>query len=644
MKVTRASTGLSSIIGALIAIIILVNSVAIIERYSSYEINAISNHAKTVLPTMFRAYTVGDNGIVVYNGDNIKHKVLYIVTRNGSIKNSNIEVTPGQSIVCGSCKDAVALILEDSHIVYINNFSSYQAIGSDKCLRLLPIIQTEIGDTLGRVISYEIEPAINSILVREKYKQGKLGLQPLIKDLLSQGYKAEIAPLISNSSLLENYTIRIDGRAPQLIVNISDNRIQTSGTGRMVSYIKRVKSSYNGIRELSIYPVEYNDGSVLSFDDEKYYIEYNLSFSYYMRSIELYLNNELYDTIRKNSYSTINRNIKIIIRRYNLTHLSFFLSDSEINYTAILPIGNLAIRWNGKNNIQEQVLVKITPDLIINLNIQKEYYFKVKGDSKGFVKTKVSVYPYSIYIYNDNIITLEGDFKLEGKGSIFYDHAINKSIIAEYVYSYPTDIKVILSSYIAILSLYYTGYSYDGLLYIHPLISTTPILELYHNTTDNTLQANLYIHNKSVTGIFKMLYGFRSLYIYTPDSYKGYLMYNYINPAGNVQLYYPRLLETGNIVLSKEIFQITSKTVISLNQYKVIEGNITSVKICINGITGILEAKGDPWSKFLLVIPKNYHLLPSPYASIGDNYAILTIPQSGTLSINMTIESAIPPR
>ena len=639
MSESHRKRGLSSLIGALLMIIILVNSVLLLQRYTNYSTKMVEQEIRSKIPPDLQATKLPNGTILLYNNENSLLRIRYLIYSNSSYRKTDLLINPKSDVLLSE-NNLVALITDDSHVIMIPS-KPVSWLGGElnqSCISLKKIVQIGIGDAyLSRVYRYYAYPSINSIVLK---KSANYSLDKYLQiDLSRISYsRLNVAYLSSNPTFIRQRFDEYNNRT--LIVNITETGFETSYRN---NYVYGFNSSkyLEDVKEIYLIPIT---GSIY-IDDENMTTIYHIHYSSAITRLYLYENGELIDTISSGNYLSMGYSFNVTIKRIGTNRLLFLLKANNANYKNIIqyfPGATLSLGTSVKiRSVIINETTKLYPSIVIDPPPLDNEYALQLNDTKPIYASVRNVFRYySLNIYPTYISLINNGFRLKGNGSLVYDANHSKPLLLYYAYKPRYHFTVSYGPFTSVIGLEYNGYSRFLIYYIIPYISeNSPILEIDKDTVSNKIvvkafsESNRALCKCSFSTIF-----LQKLYVHSSED-KPLAIYNYIPAIGNLLLNYPQVLsnEKYPIILSSRYMNLTNTELLDLVQYNALNGSVDEITLCFkSNYMGHIRIKGSKNSMVYMVKPDLMAIQAMNEIIIGDNYIVAKIPDNGTLTLSFT--------
>ena len=620
-------------------ILILVNSILLLQRYTSYSTNIIEREIRNKIPIDLQAIELPNGTILLYNNENSILRVRYLIYSNSSYVKTNLLINPKSSVLLRE-NNIVALITDDSHVIMIGQ-KPVPLIGSElnqSCIYLKKIVQTGIGDGhLSRVYRYYMYPSINSIILK---KHADYSLDKYLQvDLSRISYlRFDIAYLSNDSTFIKSSFDKYNNKT--LVINITKTGFKTNYITDYV-YEFNLSKHLENVEKIYLIPVI---GSI-SLDDENMTIIYHIQYSSPVSKLYLNVNGRRVDTISSGNYYSMGSVFNVTIRRLGINQLLFQLKASNANYKSIIPYSpgttlslgtGVRIRSIGIN-----ATTKLYPSIVIEPPpLDNEYALQLNGTKPIYVNVRNVFRYYPLNIYPSYVSSINSGFRLKGNGSLVYDEDSNKPLLLFYSYKRRYHFTVSCGPFTSVIALKHTGYSSFQLCYIIPYVSKdSPVLEIRENTVTDKIIFNAFsLNNKTLCKCSFSTDFLQGLYVHSSEN-NSLGIYNYIPVIGNLLLDYPRVLIIENypVILSCRYMNLSNTELLDLVQYDALNGSISDVSICFKSdYIGYINIKGSKYSMIYIIKPDGIAVQAMKGVIIGDNYVVAKIPENGTLAIPFT--------
>ena len=623
-------------------IIILVNSLVVLQKYTEQTIENTIEKIRSEAPIHVKAFTLPNGSIGVYNGETRKVHIKYLLLYNSTILKRDLFLDPLRYTYINNNSDVIALITEDSHVIPVEEKEIQQSNGN-ACLFLKRSITGLIGDGyLSRLYEYTIFPELNGFGVKKKtmYTYSKFIEASL--DKINKDYGFFISPLLSRSHV-KKYIIR--GGYGIVYVNLTNGIITKVKNFEYNSF--RINMSLKLSNTKSVYLIPVNNRIVL--DDEKAILTYDIDYHTNLRRLYLYVNGSLVDTIRSNNLYSMGSVFHVTLNKTLRNSIYLSINSINLNYSITIPYAygtSIELRVHSElRTIDVNVTIELHPSIVvippkkipeytININNSKEVY-AVFGDPFRY---------YTLHIYPKSIVPLKRvSFWTKGNGTVLNSREFGDNVVLIYSYSRNYTTEITLGTLLSVIVLYHIGNSRYLFYYIIPILSNDfYVTEIYKEQYKSQFHIRVYENNWSIYS-----YTFSSpierIYLHYP--FGELQMYNYIHMTGNALLEYPVSIDDNyNTLIQSKRFNITRSERLNIDQYGALNGSVTHVKLCLSSsLSGYLLVMGKPGTIFYLVIPPGINLEPDNTTYVSQNYILSKIPDEGKLVIPFTVLSKISP-
>ncbi|MCE4615163.1 MAG: hypothetical protein F7B60_06520 [Desulfurococcales archaeon] len=637
--------GLSNLISALLLIIILVNSIVVLQKYTNYSTGVIEEEVRSNIPTNLETIRLSNGTVLVYNNEDRIIRIRYIIYSNSSYKKTDFQINPKSNILLNE-SDVTALITDDSHVIIVPkkpipilSNELYQS-----CIPLKRDLQVGIGDGyLSKVFQYVVYPAINSIVLR-KYADYSLDNYLQVDLSKINSLRFDVAYIKRNSTFITSNFHGFNNET--LIINVTKAGFETS---YKKNYVYDFNSSkyLEDVKEIDLIPIL---GSVV-LDDENATVTYHIHYSSLISRLYLYVNGELYDTISSGNYFSMGSTFNVTIKRIGIHQLLFLLKARNANYNRIIPYSSNTVLSLGTGvkigSIEINTTIKLYPSIVIvPPPLDTEFALQLNGTTPIYANVRNVFQYYSMHIYPSYISLITRGFRLKGNGSLVYSNELNKPLILFYSYKNNYHFTVTHGPFLGVIGLAYNGYSRYLNYFVIPYVSNdSPVLEIVKDTVSKLLFTKAFSNNNSICTCSISTIFLQKLYTHSTEN-EALAVYNYMPIIGNLLLNYPQALSGGDniVILPVRYLNLSDTKSLRLVQYKAINGSIEEAKLCFNSnYRGYIVIRGYPYSMVYLVKPSEIVPQGVNGVIIGDNYIVAKIPANGTVAMPFTTLSQTTP-
>ena len=643
MKYSKAKKrkGLSNLIGALLMIIVLVNSLVVLQKYTEQAADNAIEEIRSESPIPVRAFSLPNGSIGIYNGETHRVYVKYLLLSNSTVVKREIILDPLKYTYISNSSNVVALITSDLHVIPVDEQKG-QLSYRNTCLYLKKNITGLVGDGyLSRLYEYIIFPELNGFGVKKKVTYTYSRYFEVDINRINKGYGLVISPIFSWNHV-KRYVLK--GGKGIVYINLTDGSTWTENIQNYDNFRINVSSELANTDSVYLMPVN----NRITLDDEKAIIYYHLHFISNLRRLYLYVNGVLRDTIRSNSIYSMGPDFNVILNKTSRDKVYISINSTNLNYSTTIPYTygtTIELRtYRELSSINVNATIELHPSMVVIPPKElSEYAININGSDESYVVFEDPFRYYTLHIYPKQMIPLKRvSFWTRGNGTVLDSTKLGDNVILFYSYGSNYNAEITLGTLLSVIALYKSANSMYLFYYIIPILDKgSHASEIYRDQYKSLFHIKTYDN-----GHLKNLYTFSAstneIYVHYP--YSDLKMYNYIPLTGNALLEYPNRLGGSNILVQSKRFNITADERISLEQYGVFNGSITQVKLCFNSsLSGYLHVAGYPGTVFYLVKPPGISLEPDSNIYVSENYIISKIPDEGELLIPFTLLSRISP-
>ncbi len=643
MKYSKAERrkGLSNVIGALLIIVILVNSLVVLQKYTEQATYNAIEKIRSETPISVRAFSMPNGSIGVYNGETHRVYINYLLLSNSTLIKREIILDPLKYTYVNN-SNVIALITDDSHIIPVEKQRSQLPYNST-CLYLKRKITGLIGDSyLSRLYEYTIFPELNGFGVHKNVMYTYSRYTKINIDKINDGYKFVVSPLFSWNHV-KRYVLK--GGKGIVYINLTDGNTRTGGIQYNIFRIN-ISAKLSDTDSVYLMPVD----NRVALDDEKAIITYRLHYSSNLRRLYLYVNGILRDTIKSNSIYSMGPDFNVILNKTSGNEVYISINSTNLNYSTIIPYKygtTIELRaYSELRSIDANATIELHPSIVVIPPKElSEYSININGSNESFIVFENPFRYYTLNIYPKQMIPLKWvSLRTTGNGTVFNSTELGGNVILFYSYSRNYTAEITLGTLLSVIALYNTGSNKYLFYFIIPILSKDfYAVDVYKDPYKSLFYARIYANNNT-----EYLYTFLSsavegIYVHYPFS--ELLMYNYVPLVGNALLEYPIMMGVNHsIMIPSKRFNITRSERLDLDQYGAFNGSVTQIKLCLNSsLSGYLLITGEPRTVFYLVKPPGINLEPDNATYISQNYVVSKIPDQGKLVIPFTVLSEISP-
>jgi hypothetical protein len=638
---TKVKAGLSNLIGALLMIVILVNSLVVLQEYTRQATDNVIEKIQSKTPVNVRAFRLPDGTIGIYNGEIRKIRIEYMVYPNSTVIKKDIILNPLKYTLINNSGNIIAFVTDDSHIIPVEKrIDEHSQI--DTCLYLKKNIIGLIGDGyLSRVYEYTVHPELNSFRVEKKVMYTSSKFFGVSLDKIDNGYRFIAVPLYTRYHV-KRYTITGSHRITY--VNLTDGNI-TTGDTQYNDYKINLSLKLSDTKSVYLLPV----ANRISLDDEKTVITYDIQYSSDLDRLYLYVNGTLIDIIRNNSLYWMGKVFHILLNKTLKDKVYISINSTNLNYSTIIPYTygtTIELRtYSEIDSINVDALIDLHPSIVIIPPKElSEYTININGSKEVYAVFEDPFRYYTPYVYPKNIIPLKKiSLWTKGNGTVLNSAKLGGNIILFYSYNINNyTAEITLGTLISVIALNKIGDNRFLFYFVFPVLNKKfYITEIYRDYRPS-IEIRVYNGNTEQLNAFTSA-AVERVYIHYP--FNELQMYNYIPLTGNMLVEYPtRLYKNSSILIQSTRFNITRTEKLDFDQYGVFNGSIAQAKLCFNSsLTGYLYISGSPGTLFYMVKPQEFNIQPNITILVSQYYIVSKIPSEGELVIPFTVLSGRSP-
>jgi hypothetical protein len=636
---TKVKAGLSNLIGALLMIVILVNSLVVLQEYTSQATDNAIEKIRSKTPVNVRAFRLPDGSIGIYNGETSKIHIKYMVSSNSTVVKEDIILNPLEYTFINN-SSIIALVTDDFHIIPVEKrIDEHSYVGT--CLYLKKDIIGLIGDGyLSRLYEYTVYPKLNSFRVEKKVMYTSSKFFQISLDKINNGYRFVAAPLYARYHI-ERYAIIGSHRITY--VNLTDGSITSEDT-RYDNFKLSLSLKLSNTKSVYLLPV----ANRIVLDDEKTVITYDLQYSSHLKRLYLYVNGTLIDIIRSNNLYSIGNVFHVLLNKTLKDKVYISINSTNLNYSITIPYSygtTIELRtYSEIDSINIDALIELHPSIVIIPPKElSEYTININGSKEVYTVFEDPFQYYTLYIYPRNIVPLEKvSLWTKGNGTVLNSTKLGGKIILFYSYRDNYTAEITLGTLISVIALNNIGGNRFLFYFVFPVLNEEfYITEIYRDYRPS-IKIKVYNGNTEQSNSFTST-AVERVYIHYP--FNELQMYNYIPSMGNILVEYPtRLYKNSSMLIQGVRFNITRTEKLDFDQYGVFNGSIAQAKLCFNSsLTGYLYISGSPGTLFYMVKPQEFNIQPSTTILVSQYYIVSKIPSEGELVIPFTVLSGRSP-
>lgn len=622
-------------------IIVLVNSLVILQEYAKRTADDAIEKIRIETPIHVKAFCLPNGSIGIYNGEPHRIYIKYVVLSNSTIIRENIIVDPFKYAYISNNSDILAFITDDSHIISIEGEESQQSY-KNECLYLKRKTTGLVGDGyLSRLYEYTVIPGLNGFGVKKKVMFTYSRFLKADLDKINKGYRLLISPLYSKKHV-KRYIVT--GGQGTVYVNLTDGSTRTEKT-RYSSFKINISSELFDTKSVYLMPVD----NRIVLDDEKAVITYNINYHANLRRLYLYINGSLIHIVRNNSWYSIGSVFHVVLNKTLKREVYISINSTNLNYSTVIQYKHgttIELRsYSELKRIDVSAIIELHPSVIVLPPKElSEYTININGSKEVYAVFENPFTYYTLKLYPKNITPFEKfSLRTKGVGTVFYSTKFKGNVILLYSYSDNYTMDITLGTLISVITLYKIG-DYRILSYfIIPVLSEELyIIEIYEEPYKSLFHIKTYSNSPKYSFSYT---SWKAQEIYVHYPFNELQMYNYIPLTGNALINYPtKVGENSSMLIHGRRFNITRDERLNLNQYDAFNGSVKQVKLCLNSsLSGYLDIVGVPGTVFYLIKPIAVNIEPNNETYISQNYIVSKIPSKGELLIPFTLLSGISP-